>query len=360
MPSGPYAGLESSATVARVGDPSAAWFNPAGLSRATGGEVTGSAGLYQFTTVSPQSLAQSGGSTEQLPNMVGFTVKASPSWSAGFALVTTNSWIQQTDSQLVLQDGPTQERFWYSADSELSRRVAVVSVGYTRDSPWRVGAGLALSFTNLRLVQTTTNGIADPRSCERSIVSSRTNGSTVQIRPVLGFQYDLGDRWRTGLLFRAPGFAVSRDGGMVLEGSLDNGDEALGASLFDDDARFDQRLPAEIHGGIGYLGARAGGRVRRAGVHRHRCLPLISSEQQVLGYADGPSSAPVVTSAAFPGLTSASRGFANVALGGHYLLSPTRTMRVHFGVASDLSPVADANQVYGQADLLSWTLGLSG
>ena len=35
-------------------------------------------------------------------------------------------------------------------------------------------------------------------------------------------------------------------------------------------------------------------------------------------------------------------------------------MLLHFGVASDRSPVADGDQIFGHADMLSWTLGLSG
>src|SRR4029450_3016480 len=54
VPVGPFCGLEGSAYVARVGDPSAAWFNPAGLSRQTGVQISGSAGVYQWTAVSPQ------------------------------------------------------------------------------------------------------------------------------------------------------------------------------------------------------------------------------------------------------------------------------------------------------------------
>src|SRR5262245_47819901 len=56
VPVGPFGGLEGGAYVARVDDPSAAWFNPAGLSRAKTAQITGSAGLYQFTSVSPSSL----------------------------------------------------------------------------------------------------------------------------------------------------------------------------------------------------------------------------------------------------------------------------------------------------------------
>lgn len=52
VPVGPNAGLES-AYVARVGDPSARWINPAGLSRGETAELSGSSGLYQLSTVTP-------------------------------------------------------------------------------------------------------------------------------------------------------------------------------------------------------------------------------------------------------------------------------------------------------------------
>jgi hypothetical protein len=357
---GPYGGLESSASVARVGDPSAAWFNPAGLSRATGAEITGSAGLYQFTTVSPQELEQSGGSTEQLPNLVGFTVKAGASLTAGLALVTTNSWVQKTDTELFVQSTPDQQRFSYSADSELSRRVAAASVGYTRGGRWRLGTGLAFSFTSLRLVQTTSDRIADSSLLRTLIVSSRTSGSTLQVRPLFGAQFDAGEHWRAGLLFRAPGFTVYREGSMVLDGTLDSGDQAVGASFFDPDARFDQRLPAEFHGGIAYVGGRIVVEFDAQVYTAIDAYPMISSPEPILTYTDGPSSAPVVTSTPFPSLNSASRGFSNLSVGGHYVLSPTGTMRLHFGVATDRSPVADADQIFARADMFSWTLGLSG
>jgi hypothetical protein len=357
---GPYGGLESSASVARASDPSAAWFNPAGLSRATGAEITGSAGLYQFTTVSPQDLDQTGGSTQQLPNLVGFTVKVGASWTAGLALVTTNSWTQTTDVERIVQSNPNQQRFSYSADSEFSRRVGAMSVGYTRGGPWRLGAGLAVSFTSLKMVGTASDRNVDASLLRTVIVSSRTTGSTMQIRPLFGAQFDAGAHWRAGLLLRTPGFALYRNGSIVLDGTLDSGDQAVGASIFDPGAGFDQRLPTEIHSGIAYLGDRI---VVEFDVQAYTSIdayPMISSPEPILTYTDGPSTAPVVTSIPFPGLNSASRGFANVSVGGHYVLSPTRTLRLHFGVATDLSPVADADQIFGRADMLSWTLGLSG
>src|SRR5262245_59545703 len=70
---GPYGGLEGSAYVARIDDPSASWFNPAGLARQRSPQITGSAGVYQRTLVAPRALANEGGSFQQLPSVVGFT-----------------------------------------------------------------------------------------------------------------------------------------------------------------------------------------------------------------------------------------------------------------------------------------------
>ena len=37
-----------------------------------------------------------------------------------------------------------------------------------------------------------------------------------------------------------------------------------------------------------------------------------------------------------------------------------RELRLHFGVTTDLSPVAPEDQVFDKVDLLAWTVGLSG
>ena len=91
VPVGPFGGLEGGAYVARVDDPSAAWFNPAGLSRAKTAQITGSAGLYQFTTVAPSSLPNPGGALDQIPNLVGYSMNARKDCTMGFAIVTNNA-----------------------------------------------------------------------------------------------------------------------------------------------------------------------------------------------------------------------------------------------------------------------------
>src|SRR3954470_8722476 len=96
IPTGPLGGLEGSAHIARAGDTSAPWFNPAGLSQA-GTQLSGSVGNYQFTTVTPKRLPDSGGSTQHLPNLVGGTAKFK-GFTVGFALITTISWNTGLDS----------------------------------------------------------------------------------------------------------------------------------------------------------------------------------------------------------------------------------------------------------------------
>src|SRR5262249_46295743 len=51
VPVGPYGGFEGAAYVARVDDPSASWFNPAGLAHQSAAQISGSAGVYQRTQV---------------------------------------------------------------------------------------------------------------------------------------------------------------------------------------------------------------------------------------------------------------------------------------------------------------------
>jgi long-subunit fatty acid transport protein len=204
----PFGDLEASAYVARANDPTAVWFNPAGLSRAAGAQITGSAGLYQFTTVSPRSSANTGGSTQVVPNVVGFTVKTHK-LTLGAALVTTLSWQQETDTQIIDTAG-NPERFAYSADSNLTQRVMSLAVGYDSQGKWRFGAGLGLSYTSARMVQATSDRIADPTDLRTLLVSSRLTGLTLQLQPVLGMQFDPSESVRIGAVARTAGLPIIR------------------------------------------------------------------------------------------------------------------------------------------------------
>jgi hypothetical protein len=252
VPVGPFGGLEGPAYVARVGDPSAAWFNPAGLARQSAAQISGSAGVYQRTSITPESLPNRGGSFQQLPNFVGFTFAPRPRLTVGAALVTTNAWNQETDSELISAVPGGQQRFAYSADSNFERRVLALSAGYQGDGAWRYGGGLAFSVMSLRQVQSASDRIGDQAGLRSLLVASRASGSAFQIRSQFGAQYDTG-RWRFGGAIRTPGLTLHRSGVVTLDGLVEAGTASLGASVFDPDADFEYHLPWEFQGGAAWV-----------------------------------------------------------------------------------------------------------
>jgi hypothetical protein len=360
VPVGPFGGLEGAAYAARVGDPSAAWFNPAGLARQGSPQISGSAGVYQRTSVSPQALPNQGGSLQQLPNFVGFTIAPSSHVTAGAALVTLNAWNQETDSQLITPVATGQQRFAYSADSDFENRVLAFGAGYHGDGPWRVGAGLAFSLMSLRLVQSASDRIADASGLRSLIVTARSTASVLQLRSQAGVQYDSA-QWRFGAAVRTPGATVYKSGLLTLDALLDAGATSNGASVFDADAATQFHQPWEFQGGAAWVHPRVEAELDVQAYSSITAYPLLSTSQPAIVYTDlGTGQPPAVTMQPFGGLTSASDAVVNVGAGGHVKLFQDRDMRIHAGVASNRSPVAAEDRIFNQADLVTWTLGLSG
>jgi hypothetical protein len=360
VPVGPFGGLEGTAFAARVGDPSAAWFNPAGLARENTPQISGSAGVYQRTSVSPQALPNRGGSFQQLPNFVGFTFTPSSRVTVGAALITTNAWNQETDSELITTLPAGQQRFAYSADSDFEQRILALAAGYHGNGPWRFGGGLAFSVMNLRLVQSTSDRIGDSTGLNSLLVTSRAAASALQLRSQVGVQYDTA-RWRFGAAVRTPGLTIHRSAGVTLDAALDAGASSLGSSVFDADAATEYHLPWEFQAGAAWVRDRVELELDVQAYSSIAAYPLISTSNPALIYGDaGANQPPTVITRPFPGLISASDGVANVSAGGHIRLFENRDMRLHAGVGSNRSPVGAEDTIFNTVDLLTWTLGLSG
>ena len=356
---GPFGGLEGTAYVARVADPSAAWFNPAGLTRQGAPQISGSAGVYQRTSVAPEALPNEGGSLQQLPNFVGFTFVPRPGLTIGAAFLSTNAWDQQTDSELIAAAGGSQRRLAYSADSGFETRVAAGSVGYHGGGRWRVGGGIAFSMMHLRLVQSASDRIADTVTVRSRVVEAHASGSAIQLRAQSGAQYDVG-RWRLGIAARSPGLMIWKSGSIVFDGVLAGESQSIGASLFDADARLDYHLPWEFQGGAAFASPRFEVEFDVHGYTPIDAYQLLSSEEPVRLYADAPGQSPTLETRAFAGLTSASTGVVNIGAGGHVRLLADRDLRLHAGIGSNQSPVAPEDTVFTKVDLTTWSVGLSG
>ena len=357
---GPYGGLEGLAHVARIGDPSSVWFNPAGLARRDAPQISGSAGVYQRTTVSPRALASEGGAIQQLPSFVGFTFVPHENVTMGAGVLSTNAWSQETDAELIQSAGNAQQRFAYTADSGFEVRVGAFAVGYQFRDAWRFGGGLALSIMDLRLVQGVSDRIADPSGLRSLLVSARAAGSAWHLRSQFGVQYDRGN-WRLGGAARTPGVTVRRTGSAILDGVLASEPGSLGASLFDADAHLEYRLPWEFQTGAAFVRPRVELEFDVQAYTPIEAYQLLSSAQPVLVYTGaGPDVPPNVTSHPFAGLTSASNGVVNVSAGGHVRPLKNRDLRIHAGIGSNRSPVAPADVIFNKVNLTTWSVGASG
>jgi len=360
VPVGPFGGLEGGAYVARVDDPSAAWFNPAGLSRAKTAQITGSAGLYQFTTVAPSSLPNPGGALDQIPNLVGYSMNARKDCTMGFAIVTNNAWNQETDSELIFGNGASGERFGYSADAEFTRRQLNLSGG-CQNGRWRYGAGAVFSVTSLRLVDTVSDRIASGTGLRTLLLTSRKSGNSLQLRPVLGVQYDPSAGWHAGLVIRTPAATLHRSGQYSADGTLHVGANSRGLSIFDNEAEFTYKMPWEFQAGVAYIGKRAQAEVDVQQLTGLSSYVLLGSSNPMIIYSDdGQGGQPVVETRQFDGLHSGARPITNVAIGGHYQLFSDHSYKIHAGFTTDHSPVHASDQVFDQVDLNAWTIGVSG
>lgn len=356
---GPYGGLEGTAYAARVEDPSASWFNPAGLARQSSAQISGSAGVYQRTAVAPQALPNQGGSIQQLPNFVGFTFSPRQGMTVGAALLSTNAWNQETDSELISPTATGQQRFAYSADSNFEQRVLAFGVGVHRGGPWRFGGGLAFSLMDLRMVQSASDRIADTSGLRSLLVSARASGSALQLRAQGGAQYET-EHWRFGGAMRTPGVTFHKTGVVVLDGVVATMPSSYGTSIFDPDAALEYHLPWEFQGGAAYVHPRVELEFDVLGYTGISAYSLLSSDQPVLLYSGDANGTTTVTSRPFAGLTSASNGVVNVSAGGHVKPFKSRDLLVHGSVGSNMSPVAPADTIFNKADLATWSVGISG
>ncbi|HEY3204790.1 MAG TPA: hypothetical protein VGL03_14160, partial [Thermoanaerobaculia bacterium] len=213
IPIGQTGGLEGGAFVARADDDASNWFNPAGLSRATTSSISSSAGTYQLLSLTHGSLPDTGGYVQQVPALVGILVKSpfgGERSNAALLFVRTNSWVQQTESEVSTLSGGLGRLFTYSSDSLFTRVEGSFGMSYANGGPWRFGAALAGVYTYLRAVQSTANRVVDSTGLESVEVSDRKTGEIGHGRLAAGVQYDLSPEIRLGALIRSPGFAVIR------------------------------------------------------------------------------------------------------------------------------------------------------
>ena len=187
------------------------------------------------------------------------------------------------------------------------------------------------------------------------------SGSSERIRAIISVQVEPAPHIQVGAVIRTRGWEWSSGGSVALDSTLDGVPGSVGASIFDQSARFDYQLPFESAVGIAYVHKRAEVEFGVQGYSSIAPHPLITTNDPLTIYTDPGTGAPSsISSRQLPPVITASRAIVNYSVGGHMQLFESFPLVVHAGVATDHSPVAPEDQFFDEVDFVVWTAGVSG
>ena len=362
---GQQQGLESGAYVARSDDEASNWYNPAGLAQSKQSSVGASGTSYDWTTVSAEGFGRTT-KRAQLNTLSGFIgavlgdpIVSNPRLRLGFGISTPVSWRSSFDTVLPLDVTGGNERLGYSATVSLSVREPSVNVGYAMSDRVRLGGGLGMTMVGLQQTQTVSDRLLVGSAYASTLRAYSTEGSSYGLRATLGAQWDLTERLTLGGLIRTPNVAFTGTT-QIDYSSIQTADSATTDAAFrDEEAKFQYRLPLEGDLGLAFTSrdAHAGIEVNvRAYAPINRYAVFSTSELITTVRVDSNGTATPGTTS-LSDLTTAATSVIDVAVGGHIDLKQGH--RIHAGIYTDSSPVADGESPYRQADFVGASLGYS-
>jgi len=366
LPIGQREGIEAGAFLARTNDAGANWYNPAGLAKSQKTALNASATAYEWTSMSLEGFGASEGRSRintigtLLSVAIGEGTIKSDRWRLGFSI--TNPIVWRPSSIDFAFSPAANETFAYASLVDFNTMIPGIAVAYAPGGVsagrFRVGAGLGMAITSLTQSQSVSIRSTTGTSASVTERSFSAEGSTWQLQPTGGFQWDASPRVIVGARVVAPGLRILGSSRMTLETSQFQSPTSTDLVFRDEGATFDYKRPLEAATGVAY---HATAFEVEVDVHYYGTIDTYSLYESelpgILTVVDS-SGTPTVTNPAFVPTANSARAVTNVAAGGSYRL--TNALRVHAGFASDFSPVDDqALSVFRKVDLSRFTTGLS-
>ena len=366
LPIGQREGIEAGAFLARTNDAGANWYNPAGLGKSQKTALNASATAYDWTSMSLEGFGTSEGRSRintigtLLSVAIGEGVIKSDRWRLGFSI--TNPIVWRPSSIDFAFSPAANEVFSYASVVDFNTMIPGLAVAYTPGGVsagrFRVGAGLGLAITSLTQTQNVSIRVTTGTSASVTERDFSAEGSTWQLQPSGGFQWDASPRVIVGARVVAPGLRILGSSRMTLETSQFQSPTSTDLVFRDEDATFDYKRPFEAAGGVAY---KVPAFEFELDLHYYGAInPYSLYESELPGTLTtvDSSGTPTVTNPTFLPTANSARAVTNVSAGGSYRL--TSSLRVHAGFASDFSPVDDQSQsVFRKVDLSRFTTGLS-
>ncbi len=350
--------LEAGAFVARVGDTTSGWYNPAGMASVTRSAIGASASGFETDVLGLQGVGKQrgGGMTiYQLPSffgaVLGRDVIDSEYWRIGLTITKPTSWNQEIVGGLA-----GTRTVLYSSHVNLSTLVPTFSASYSPFPALRFGAGIGVAITSLSEVQSFTEQVAQPASAIGFLRTLDGSGSIWNLTGTLGVQWDVMDHVVLGAMVRLPGLKIVQSGRLSYS-NFDARSTPWNQTTFNDqDATFDYRLPFDGNVGLAW---RSRNFEIEADLRFHSAISpytLLASNQPISVTSTDLAGNPVFSTQTFPGVTNGARAVWNVAVGGRYNLNETWSF--HGGFFTDGSPTDQAGEnLFRSVDMYGVTLG---
>ena len=366
LPVGQREGIEAGAFLARTNDAGANWYNPAGLGNSVETSLNAGANAYEWTKMGLEGFGTSEGRSRintigtLLSVAIGKGTIKSDEWRLGFSLARPIVW---QPSSIDFAFSPIANQVVaYASTVDFNVMIPGVAIAYApggvRTGRLRIGAGLGMAITSLTQNQSISSRVNATTSASLAEQSFSAEGSTWQLQPSGGVQWDATSRVILGARVVAPGIRILGSSRLTLQTSQFTSPTSTDLVFRDDAATFDYKRPLEASAGAAY---HANSVELELDVHYYGALTsyeLYASDLLGTLTRVDSSGTPHVAQAAFTPTANSARAVTNVAVGGNYRLSPS--LRVHAGFASDVSPVDDqAQSIFRKVDLSRFTTGVS-
>ena len=358
--------LEGGAYIARAGDASANFYNPAGLVVSEKTSLNASSTGYTVTRLSSEALNTSISSTkiDAVPGYFGVVV-APPFTDArnlrlGISVTRGVAWSPGSIDQTTDVPGANAiDRITYSTDASFKTLVYQIAGAWApvADRSFRLGLAVGLSQTNYSNDSTFSGLLSLAGQPGQFLSTLRATGNEWDVIFGLGAQWDILPALTLGVLVRSPGLRIGNGSLVTYESSLLRPGAPTTSFFRDENGQFQYKQPWEASLGIAY---RFGVAQLEADLRYHDALSSYAFYQSsvplqvVVQNPDGTTSA---STQPIPTFTYSARRVYNAAIGGNVKLSDTITL--HAGFYTTLSPVADpATSPLRQADLYGFTGGV--
>ena len=349
--------LEAGAFVARVGDSTSGWYNPAGMMLVDKTVIGGSGTGFETDVLTLSGVQKSGGgfSIGQLPSFLGVVVGRDAinleHWRFGFSITKPVSW-----SQSIAGGTAATERFDYSSTVSLNTLLPAFSAAFGPLPCLRFGVGVGIAATSLSEEQTLSGQLTTATTANAFLRSLNASGSVWNLTFNVGGQWDILENLVLGVTVRFPGVKILSSGSLVYQNVDNNGTPWSNVFFRDREAAFDYQLPLDVTFGLGWHSAIF---ALEGDVRFHSAISdytLLSSQNQVQVTTTGPGGLPVSTQQPFPGVTNGAKAIWNWAVGGRVNISDAWSL--HAGFFSDYSPTTASGQnLFRSVNMYGATLG---